>query len=34
MVVISDRFFNYGPDKDQITIIGMEPHPEDKKRAG
>jgi hypothetical protein len=27
-------FWVYGPGKDQITIIGIEPHPEDKKRAG
>ena len=27
-------FWVYGPDKNQITIIGIEPHPEDKKRNG
>ena len=27
-------FWVYGSDKNQITIIGIEPHPEDKKRAG
>lgn len=24
-------FWVYGPDKNDITIIGIEPHPEDKK---
>ena len=24
-------FWGYGPDKSDITIIGMEPHPNDKK---
>lgn len=24
----------YGPEKKQITIIGIEPHPEDKKSGG
>lgn len=27
-------FWVYGPGKNQITIIGIEPHPEDKKRDG
>jgi hypothetical protein len=27
-------FWTYGPAKNQITIIGIEPHPEDKKRSG
>jgi len=27
-------FWTYGPDKHQITIIGIEPHPEDKKKSG
>ena len=27
-------FWVYGPSKGQITIIGLEPHPEDKKRGG
>jgi ABC-type phosphate transport system substrate-binding protein len=27
-------FWVYGPGKSEITIIGLEPHPEDKKRAG
>jgi hypothetical protein len=27
-------FWVYGPNKGQITIIGIEPHPEDKKRGG
>jgi hypothetical protein len=27
-------FWVYGPDKNQITVIGIEPHPEDKKRDG
>lgn len=26
-------FWVYGPDKKEITIIGIEPHPEDKKRG-
>lgn len=24
-------YWVYGPDKDSISIIGLEPHPEDKK---
>ncbi|MBB6480893.1 hypothetical protein [Spirochaeta isovalerica] len=27
-------FWVYGPDQKDITIIGIEPHPEDKKRGG
>jgi hypothetical protein len=27
-------FWVYGPGKNEITIIGLEPHPEDKKKAG
>ena len=27
-------FWVYGPAKNEITIIGIEPHPEDKKRGG
>jgi hypothetical protein len=27
-------FWVYGPEKMQITIIGIEPHPEDRKRDG
>ena len=27
-------FWVYGPGKGDITIIGIEPHPEDKKRGG
>lgn len=27
-------FWVYGPDKNDITIISIEPHPEDKKRGG
>jgi hypothetical protein len=27
-------FWTYGPSKNQITILGIEPHPEDKKRSG
>jgi hypothetical protein len=27
-------YWVYGPGKDEITIIGLEPHPEDKKSAG
>ena len=26
-------FWAYGPEKGDITIIGMEPHPEDKSNA-
>jgi hypothetical protein len=26
-------FWVYGPDKEDITIIGIEPHPEDKKNG-
>ncbi len=26
-------FWVYGPKKKEITIIGIEPHPEDKKRG-
>lgn len=26
-------FWVYGPDKMEITIIGLEPHPEDAKRG-
>lgn len=26
-------FWVYGPDKNDITIIGIEPHPNDKKDA-
>jgi hypothetical protein len=26
-------FWVYGPDHQQITIIGLEPHPEDKKNG-
>ena len=27
-------FWVYGPEQKQITVIGIEPHPEDKKRDG
>ncbi|MGR3320139.1 MAG: hypothetical protein ACUZ8O_16860 [Candidatus Anammoxibacter sp.] len=27
-------FWTYGPNKHQITIVGIEPHPEDKKKSG
>jgi hypothetical protein len=27
-------FWSYGPGKGEITILGIEPHPEDKKRGG
>jgi len=27
-------YWCYAPQKEQITIIGIEPHPEDSKRAG
>ena len=26
-------FWVYGPDKQEITIIGLEPHPEDAKNG-
>ena len=26
-------FWAYGPDKGDITILAMEPHPEDEKRG-
>ena len=27
-------YWVYGPEKQDITVIGLEPHPEDKKRGG
>lgn len=27
-------FWSYGPGKREISILGFEPHPEDKKKAG
>jgi len=27
-------FWAYGPDRMMITLIGLEPHPEDRKRGG
>ena len=27
-------YWVYGPDQKEITIIGLEPHPEDKKNGG
>lgn len=27
-------YWVYGPDQQEITIVGIEPHPEDKKKAG
>jgi hypothetical protein len=27
-------FWVYGPGKGEITVIGLEPHPEDKKKDG
>jgi hypothetical protein len=27
-------FWAYGPRKSEITILGFEPHPEDKKKSG
>lgn len=27
-------YWVYGPGKSEITIIGLEPHPEDKKSSG
>jgi len=26
-------FWAYGPDKGEITVLAIEPHPEDKKRG-
>ena len=26
-------YWVYGPDRHEITVIGLEPHPEDKKRG-
>ena len=26
-------FWVYGPDQKEITVIGLEPHPEDKKKG-
>ena len=26
-------YWVYGPDRQDITIIGLEPHPEDKKNG-
>lgn len=26
-------YWVYGPDRESITIIGLEPHPEDKKKG-
>ncbi len=30
----SRMYWVYGPGKTQITVIGLEPHPEDKKNSG
>jgi hypothetical protein len=27
-------YWVYGPEKGEITVIGLEPHPEDKKKGG
>lgn len=27
-------FWVYGPDRRQITVVGLEPHPDDAKNAG
>ncbi|MBQ7478674.1 MAG: hypothetical protein IJT01_07210 [Selenomonadaceae bacterium] len=27
-------YWVYGPEKQDITVIGLEPHPEDKKHGG
>ena len=27
-------YWSYGPGKGEITVIGLEPHPEDAKKAG
>jgi hypothetical protein len=27
-------YWIYGPGKHEITVIGLEPHPEDKKKGG
>ncbi|MDY0289512.1 MAG: hypothetical protein RBR15_11870 [Sphaerochaeta sp.] len=29
-----EDFWAYGPGKQEITILGLEPHPEDKKNSG
>lgn len=30
---IKKMYWVYGPDQKDITIIGLEPHPEDKKNG-
>ena len=31
----ADRFYwTYGPHQGEITVVGLEPHPEDRKRGG
>ena len=31
----ADRlYWVYGPGKGEITVVGLEPHPEDRKQAG
>ena len=31
----ADRlYWLYGPDRGEITVVGLEPHPEDRKRGG
>lgn len=31
----ADRFYwVYGPGRGEITVVGLEPHPEDRKRDG
>jgi hypothetical protein len=31
----ADRFYwVYGPGQGEITVVGLEPHPEDRKRGG
>ena len=31
----ADRFYwVYGPGRGDITVVGLEPHPEDRKRGG
>lgn len=31
----ADRFYwVYGPGRGEITVVGLEPHPEDRKRGG
>lgn len=32
---MADRlYWVYGPGRGEITVVGLEPHPEDRKRGG